>query len=350
MLEVFNNLFMHVAEEMGIVLEHTAHSVNIKERLDFSCALFAADGSLIANAPHIPVHLGSMGDSVESILRSKKLAPGDAYLLNSPYNGGTHLPDLTVVTPVFDPRGRRLRYFVASRAHHADVGGSTPGSMPPSSRTIDEEGVLLDGVQVVAGGELLEARGARAARARPFPARNPDQNVADLKAQLAANARGVVELERLVARFGIRTVERYMRHVKSNAAACVRAAIAACATAASAWSSTAASASASRSRRRRATARHRRLHGHVAGQRRQLQRADVDRARGRAVRVSDAGPREHSAERRLPRAADDRAARTLPARPAAPSRRRGRQRRDVAVHRRMRCSARSTRAPAAKAR
>ena len=224
MLEVFNNLFMHVAEEMGIVLEHTAHSVNIKERLDFSCALFAADGSLIANAPHIPVHLGSMGDSVQSILRSKKLVPGDAYLLNTPYNGGTHLPDLTVVTPVFD--GSKLRYFVASRAHHADIGGSTPGSMPPSSRTIEEEGVLFDGVRIVAAGELLESE-VRALLARgPFPARNPDQNIADLKAQLAANARGALELERLVERFGVRTVQRYMRHVQHNAAACVREAIA----------------------------------------------------------------------------------------------------------------------------
>jgi 5-oxoprolinase (ATP-hydrolysing) len=226
MLEVFNNLFMHVAEEMGIVLEHTAHSVNIKERLDFSCAVFAADASLIANAPHIPVHLGSMGDSVQTILRSKKLVPGDAYLLNTPYNGGTHLPDLTVVTPVFDAPGRKLRYFVASRAHHADIGGSTPGSMPPSSRTIDEEGVLFDGVRIVAGGTLLETEVRALLASGPFPARNPDQNVADLKAQLAANARGALELERLVERFGVRTVERYMRHVQHNAAACVRAAIA----------------------------------------------------------------------------------------------------------------------------
>jgi 5-oxoprolinase (ATP-hydrolysing) len=227
MLEVFNNLFMHVAEEMGIVLENTAHSVNIKERLDFSCALFDADGALIANAPHIPVHLGSMGDSVQSILRSKTLAPGDAYLLNTPYNGGTHLPDLTVVTPVFDSPGRNLRYFVASRAHHADIGGSTPGSMPPTSRTIDEEGVLFDGVRIVVGGELLEAE-VRALLARgPFPARNPEQNIADLKAQLAANARGIAELERLIGRFGIRTVTRYMNHVQRNATACVRAAIAA---------------------------------------------------------------------------------------------------------------------------
>jgi 5-oxoprolinase (ATP-hydrolysing) len=226
MLEVFNSLFMHVAEEMGIVLEHTAHSVNIRERLDFSCALFAADGALIANAPHIPVHLGSMGDSVQSILRSKKLEPGDAYLLNTPYNGGTHLPDLTVVSPVFDQRSGKLRYFVASRAHHADIGGSTPGSMPPGSRTIEEEGVLFDGMRIVAGGELLESQvRAHLARGR-FPARNPDQNIADLKAQLAANARGIAELERLVERFGVRTIERYMRHVQHNATACVRAAIA----------------------------------------------------------------------------------------------------------------------------
>src|SRR5262245_35763136 len=226
MLEVFNNLFMHVAEEMGIVLEHTAHSVNIKERLDFSCALFAADASLIANAPHMPVHLGSMGDSVQSILRAKKLAPGEAYLLNTPYNGGTHLPDLTVVTPVFDATGRKLRYFVASRAHHADIGGSTPGSMPPSSRTIDEEGVLFDGVRIGAGGKLLETEVRALLASGPFPARNPDQNIADLKAQLAANTRGALELERLIERFGVRTVERYMQHVQHNAAACVRAAIA----------------------------------------------------------------------------------------------------------------------------
>ncbi len=246
MLEVFNNLFMHVAEEMGIVLEHTAHSVNIKERLDFSCALFAADGALIANAPHIPVHLGSMGDSVQSILRSKELAPGDAYLLNSPYNGGTHLPDLTVVTPVFDERGTKLRYFVASRAHHADIGGCTPGSMPPGSRTIEEEGVLFDGVKIVSGGELLEAEVRALLAGGPFPARNPDQNIADLKAQLAANARGVAELERVIERFGVRTVDAL--HA-ARAAQCrrmrARGDRALCVTGASRSSSTAASGSAS---------------------------------------------------------------------------------------------------------
>ncbi|MEO8465900.1 MAG: hydantoinase B/oxoprolinase family protein [Gammaproteobacteria bacterium] len=225
MLEVFNNLFMHVAEEMGIVLEHTAHSVNIKERLDFSCAVFAADGALIANAPHIPVHLGSMGDSVQSILHTHRPARGDSYLLNSPYAGGTHLPDMTVVTPVFDPSGKRLRYLVASRAHHADVGGRTPGSMPPDSHSIDEEGVLADGVRIVAAGEFLETEVRALLASGPYPARNPDQNIADFKAQLAANARGVLELDRLTRRFGVRTVTRYMGHVRRNAADCVRAAI-----------------------------------------------------------------------------------------------------------------------------
>ena len=224
MLEVFNSLFMHVAEEMGLVLESAAHSVNIKERLDFSCALFDADGELIANAPHIPVHLGSMGDSVRSVLRLEP-RPGDSYVLNTPYNGGTHLPDLTVVTPVFAPRGRRLRYVVASRAHHADIGGITPGSMPPASRTIEEEGVLLDGVRIVAHGRFAEAEFRRLLAAAPYPARNPDQNVADLKAQLAANARGSAELDKLGARFGWRTIAAYMRHVQDNAEQCVRDAI-----------------------------------------------------------------------------------------------------------------------------
>jgi 5-oxoprolinase (ATP-hydrolysing) len=222
MLEVFNHLYMHVAEEMGIVLEQTAHSVNIKERLDFSCALFDEEGKLVANAPHIPVHLGSMSDSVQTILRSKRLAPGDAYLVNTPYNGGTHLPDMTVISPVFDANGGNLRYFVASRAHHADIGGITPGSMPPGSRTIDEEGVLFDGLQIVANGEFREAEVRARLSMGPYPARNPDQNIADLRAQLAANARGIAEIARLQGRFGIRTVLRYMGYVQSNAALCVR--------------------------------------------------------------------------------------------------------------------------------
>jgi 5-oxoprolinase (ATP-hydrolysing) len=224
MLEVFNNLFMHVAEQMGTVLENTAHSVNIKERLDFSCALFDASGELVANAPHIPVHLGSMGDSVRSVLRLSP-SPGDSYMLNTPYNGGTHLPDVTVVTPVFARRGATLRYVVASRAHHADIGGITPGSMPPQSRSIEEEGVLFDGVRIVERGEFREREIRRLLASAMHPARNPEQNVADLKAQLAANARGVAELDRLGARFGWRAVAAYMRHVQDNGEACVRAAI-----------------------------------------------------------------------------------------------------------------------------
>ncbi len=224
MLEVFNNLFMHAAEQMGVVLENTAHSVNIKERLDFSCALFDPDGELVANAPHIPVHLGSMGDSVQSVLRLRP-KPGEVYLLNTPYNGGTHLPDVTVVTPVFAPRGTRPRYVVASRAHHADIGGITPGSMPPDSRTIADEGVLLDGVRIVARGMFRETELRRLLGSGPHPARNPDQNIADLKAQIAANARGIAEVDKLIARFGLRGVHAYMRHVQQNAEASVRAAI-----------------------------------------------------------------------------------------------------------------------------
>ncbi|HEY8518490.1 MAG TPA: hydantoinase B/oxoprolinase family protein [Gammaproteobacteria bacterium] len=227
MLEVFNALFMNVAEQMGAVLEQTAHSVNIKERLDFSCALFDADGALIANAPHIPVHLGSMGDTVRAILdrHGDTMAPGDSFASNAPYSGGTHLPDVTVVTPVFDPATRRLLFIVASRAHHADIGGLTPGSMPPRSRVIEEEGVVLEAVPVVRGGRLLEAEVRALLAGGPYPARNPDQNVADLKAQLAANARGIAELEKLIARFGVDVVRAYMGHVQRNAEECVREAI-----------------------------------------------------------------------------------------------------------------------------
>jgi 5-oxoprolinase (ATP-hydrolysing) len=229
LLEIFNNLFMHVAEQMGVVLENTAHSVNIKERLDFSCAVFDPQGELIANAPHIPVHLGSMGDSVQRILRSRRreLAPGNVYMLNSPYHGGTHLPDVTVVTPVFGgERRKRLRYVLACRAHHADIGGMTPGSMPPFSTTVDQEGVLFDGEVIVENGRFLEGDVRRLLAAGPYPARNPDQNIADLKAQIAANARGVAELDKVVARFGLTAVRAYMRHVQANAEQCVRAAIA----------------------------------------------------------------------------------------------------------------------------
>jgi 5-oxoprolinase (ATP-hydrolysing) len=227
MLEVFNNLFMHVAEQMGVVLQQTAHSVNIKERLDFSCAIFDAEGGLIANAPHMPVHLGSMGASVRAVLRERAstLKPGDIYLLNAPYNGGTHLPDVTVVAPVFDSRSGKLSFSVACRAHHADIGGITPGSMPANSTSIHEEGVLLDNVLLVRDGSLREQDIRALLRAGPYPARNVDQNLADLGAQIAATNKGIAELERMMARFGIDVVHAYMGHIKQNAETCVREAL-----------------------------------------------------------------------------------------------------------------------------
>ncbi|HEX6995998.1 MAG TPA: hydantoinase B/oxoprolinase family protein [Gammaproteobacteria bacterium] len=222
MLEVFNNRFVHIAEQMGLVLEHTAHSVNIKERLDFSCALFDKRGRLIANAPHVPVHLGSMGDSVRRVIErfGATFAPGDAFMLNAPYDGGTHLPDVTVVTPVFESGS--VEFFVASRAHHADIGGLTPGSMPPDSRTIDDEGVVIDAMRIVARGRFLEDDARRVLASARLPPRNPDRNVADLKAQLAANARGAAELGKLVARYGLDVVQCYMAHIERNAEDCVR--------------------------------------------------------------------------------------------------------------------------------
>ncbi len=227
-VEIFNNLFMHIAEQMGEVLKSTAQSVNIRERLDYSCALFDAAGSLIANAPHMPVHLGSMGVSVRAVIAARhgRLRPGDSWLLNSPYHGGTHLPDMTVVTPVFMGGTAQPDFFVASRAHHADIGGMTPGSMPPFSRTIQEEGALFECFALVSGGRLREEE-LRAALARgPWPARKPQQNLADLSAQLAANARGIAEVGRAVARHGLEAIREGMREVQANAAHCVRSAIA----------------------------------------------------------------------------------------------------------------------------
>ena len=224
MLEVFNNLFMSIAEQMGLRLANTAYSVNIKERLDFSCALFDAEGNLIANAPHMPVHLGSMGESIKTVVRKNagRMKRGDVYVLNDPYNGGTHLPDVTVVTPVFADRGDEILFYVGSRGHHADIGGITPGSMPPFSKTIEDEGVLLDNVKLVENGVMLEAAmRARLAGAR-YPARNPDQNIADLRAQIAANEKGVQELRRMVAHFGLEVVRAYMQHVQDNAEESVR--------------------------------------------------------------------------------------------------------------------------------
>jgi len=222
LLEVFNNLFMHIAEQMGVILENTAHSVNIKERLDFSCAVFDASGALVANAPHMPVHLGSMGESVRAIIRANggKLAPGDVYMLNAPYNGGTHLPDITLVSPVFV--GERLEFMVASRGHHADIGGITPGSMPSDSTQVEQEGVLFDNFLLVSNGELREQALRERLASGAYPARNPDQNVADLKAQLAANQKGIAELNRMVEQFGMQVVRAYMGHVQDNAEAAVR--------------------------------------------------------------------------------------------------------------------------------
>ncbi|HEY2816647.1 MAG TPA: hydantoinase/oxoprolinase family protein, partial [Casimicrobiaceae bacterium] len=225
LLEVFNNLFMAIAEQMGVTLANTAYSVNIKERLDFSCALFDVDGNLIANAPHMPVHLGSMGESVKTIIdrRGGAMRPGDAYVLNAPYNGGTHLPDVTVIAPVFlsaaDPAPE---FYVASRGHHADIGGTTPGSMPPDSTHVDEEGVLLDNVQLVAEGRFLDAEIRATLSEGRYPARNIDQNVADLRAQVAACAKGADELAKMVAHFGLPVVRAYMNHVQDNAEASVR--------------------------------------------------------------------------------------------------------------------------------
>ena len=224
MLEVFNNLFMNIAEQMGLQLQNTAYSVNIKERLDFSCALFDADGSLIANAPHMPVHLGSMSESIKTVISRWQghMRPGDVYVLNDPYHGGTHLPDVTVVTPVFDDLASRILFYVGSRGHHADIGGTTPGSMPPFSTRIDEEGVQIDCVQLVSQGRLLDEDMLALLASGPHPSRNPQQNLADLKAQIAANEKGVQELRKVVAQFGLPVVQAYMRHVQDNAEESVR--------------------------------------------------------------------------------------------------------------------------------
>jgi len=221
-LELFNNLFMSTAEHMGVVLRNTSTSVNIKERLDFSCALFDAQGNLVANAPHVPVHLGAMGESVRTVLADRRgtLKPGDSIALNNPFHGGTHLPDVTVVTPVFE--GSELRFFVANRSHHADIGGVTPGSMPPDSRTLIEEGVVIDNFLLVEQGRFREREFRALLTGARWPARSPDTNVADIKAQVAANETGIRELGALVARYGWPQVSAYMRHVRDNAEESIR--------------------------------------------------------------------------------------------------------------------------------
>jgi 5-oxoprolinase (ATP-hydrolysing) len=223
MLEIFNNLFMSIAEQMGLRLQNTAYSVNIKERLDFSCALFDAEGNLIANAPHMPVHLGSMGESIKTVIRlnAGKMKPGDVYVLNAPYNGGTHLPDVTVITPVFGA-GNQILFYVGSRGHHADIGGITPGSMPPGSKVVEEEGVLIDNFLLVDGGRWREDETVALLSSGKHPVRNVRQNIADLRAQVAANEKGVQELGRMVEHFGLEVVRAYMRHVQDNAEESVR--------------------------------------------------------------------------------------------------------------------------------
>lgn len=224
LLEVFNNLFMSIAEQMGARLESTAQSVNIKERLDFSCALFDPDGNLVANAPHIPVHLGSMGTSVKEVIqrRGGGMRPGDTYAVNDPYHGGTHLPDVTVITPVFDTPGERVLFYVASRGHHAEIGGIAPGSMPANSRTIEEEGILFDNWLLVEGGRFREDETLGLLTDAPYPSRNPATNLADLRAQIAANQKGVDEVARMIENFGLDVVQAYMRHVQDNAEEAVR--------------------------------------------------------------------------------------------------------------------------------
>ena len=228
-LEIFKNLYQFIAEQMGIVLQNTAASVNIKERLDFSCAIFDSSGSLVANAPHIPVHLGSMSASVSSLIDEvgDKIEPGNVYLANNPYNGGTHLPDVTIITPVFPVSltSTKPLFYVASRGHQADIGGITPGSMPPHSTTIEEEGIMFDNFLLVEAGNFREAEIRQILTNHPYPARNPEQNIADFKAQIAANNRGVTELLNMVDQYGLETVQAYMQFVQDNAESAVKFAI-----------------------------------------------------------------------------------------------------------------------------
>ncbi len=224
LLEVFNSAFMGIAEQMGEALRLTAQSVNIKERLDFSCALFNRHGSLVANAPHVPVHLGSMDASVAAVIASCRndMRPGDVFMLNAPYNGGTHLPDITVVTPVFDDSGSEILFYTASRGHHEDIGGLTPGSMTPLATTIEEEGVVIDPFKLVEAGRFREGETLALLTSARYPARQPQKNIADLKAQIAANARGEAEIRKMLAHFGRESVEAYMGHIQDNAEESVR--------------------------------------------------------------------------------------------------------------------------------
>lgn len=226
-LEIFKNLYQFIAEEMGIVLQNTASSVNIKERLDFSCAIFDQDGDLVANAPHIPVHLGSMSESVKSLIKDRQnsFQSGNIYLSNNPYNGGTHLPDVTVITPVFDQEGNEVIFYVASRGHQADIGGITPGSMPPHSQSIIEEGILFDNFLLVEKGNFREKELREILQNNAYPARNVEQNIADFQAQIAANEKGAKGLLNMVSNYGLKTVQTYMKFVQDNAEESVKKAL-----------------------------------------------------------------------------------------------------------------------------
>ena len=301
MLEVFNNLFMSIAEQMGVALQNTAYSVNIKERLDFSCAVFDGNGSLVANAPHMPVHLGSMDRAVETIIRENqgKIRPGDVYAINAPYNGGTHLPDITVCTPVFD--GRKILFWVASRGHHADVGGISPGSMSPNATTIEQEGVYIDNFKLVERGRFREKELRALLTGGEYPARNPLQNVNDLKAQIAANEKGVHELRKMVRHFTLPVVRAYMRHVQDNAAESVRRVIDRLHDSAFAVEMDQGADHQGADQRRQEAARgDGRFHRHQPAAAVEFQRARAGDARRRALRVPRHGRRRHSDECRLP--------------------------------------------------
>ena len=337
MLEIFNNLFMSVAEQMGVRLQSTAHSVNIKERLDFSCALFDAAGQLIANAPHMPVHLGSMGESIKMVISRNPgtIRPGDVFMLNDPYHGGTHLPDITVVTPVFgedgpDTRSRDILFYVASRGHHAEIGGITPGSMPAFSTRVDEEGVLIDNWRLAGDGEMRESATADLLTSAEFPSRNPAANLADLRAQIAANEKGAAELRQLVSQFGLDVVTAYMGHVQDNAEEAVRRVIAGLRDGECRYeldngaviNGGGAGGPAGPDRRDR-------LHRHLTAAAGELQRAVIGRHGRGPVRAADPGGRRDPAERRLPQAGPGHHPARQPARPGLPGGGGGRQRRDL---------------------
>ena len=303
MLEVFNNLFMSIAEQMGVALQNTAYSVNIKERLDFSCAVFSGDGTLVANAPHMPVHLGSMDRAVETIIRENKgsIRPGDVYAINAPYNGGTHLPDITVCTPVFDGPKKKILFWVASRGHHADVGGISPGSMSPIATNIEQEGVYMDNFKLVDRGRFREKELTEALTGATYPARNPVQNINDLKAQIAANEKGVQELRKMVAHFTMPVVQAYMKHVQDNAAESVRRVIDRLHDSEFAYRDGPGHRDQGEDHGRQEEARsHRRFHRHLAAAADQFQRAGAGDARRRALCLPRDGRRRNPDECRLP--------------------------------------------------